>query len=39
MHIDWMNANIFGLLLGWLLLCTLTAAALSFGWHFFKPRQ
>ena len=37
MHIDWMNANIFGLLLGWLLLCTLTAAALSFGWHFSNP--
>ena len=33
------NANIFGLLLGWLFLCVATAAALSLGWHFFKPRK
>lgn len=39
MGINWGTVNIFGMLIGWLTVCAFTAAALSFGWHLFKPKK
>jgi len=37
-HIDG-NTNLAGLILLWTMFCTITGAALSFGWHLFKPKK